>query len=478
MKHLFSILTLFAAIQLSGQTNFQPAQQLIKTFAKTWSNPAQVLKFNERGAGLLITHTLDSIVSKNASSVVTDKLEMEYNSQGYTTSMRQYGRNENPFVLGLESATSFEYQTPGYVSRILIDTFNTQTQQLDRQLEMEIIYDGSNRIDSVVISLDDPLFGSGFIPYLAIKEVYSGDLLVQTRQWINIILLGGWLPAAVIDYQYDANDRLTDQLTSGLDFESGDIVPTDWTTYTYNAQGLTDVVTDYSWNDPAWDPYQRTSYSYYPNETLSAEIIELYSTGAGAWENYLWTSYPVENVTDAFPVTSYEWDPALSTWNALDSTFNLLNPALPWSQVAAPTQLGLLSLLGGGSVGIGFIDDPKGSAIDEVQYFLVDTNSQQFYLDSRDIYYYGLSGSSAVNPVLPAYLSIFPNPALDQFYIDLDLEVIANYTVHNNTGAVVAKGQIGSGKHAVQTAGWVPGIYFVSIQLNDGSIYVQKQIIE
>src|SRR5688572_32386555 len=87
MKHLFSFLALFVAMQLNGQFDYQAAQKLALDAARGWANPQKVDHLTTRGA---ITHTLDSIVSRNGASVVVEKAEMEYNAEGLTTIMRQY----------------------------------------------------------------------------------------------------------------------------------------------------------------------------------------------------------------------------------------------------------------------------------------------------------------------------------------------------------------------------------------------------
>jgi hypothetical protein len=229
--------------------------------------------------------------------------------------------------------------------------------------------------------------------------------------------------------------------------------------------------------DPNWEPTQRFTYEYHANGKVHNEIREIYSSDSGTWANNVWTTYPVENVTDQYPVTSYIWDPNTSSWNPTDSTMSLLNPALPWNQVAAPTQLGLLNLLGGGS-GVGFIDDPDSPSALEVRYYLVDTLSGDFYFDSKDVYYYSLIGGSAVQTVLPEYLSISPNPAQDHFTIAFDLDTKASYTVYNITGVAVENGDMNQGRNTVETDGWATGIYYVMIKLNDGSVFVHKQMVE
>ena len=72
MKHLFSFLALFVAIQLNGQIDYTSAQKMVLDAARYWANPHNVDKLTTRGA---ITHSLDSIVSWNRSSVVTKKLK-------------------------------------------------------------------------------------------------------------------------------------------------------------------------------------------------------------------------------------------------------------------------------------------------------------------------------------------------------------------------------------------------------------------
>jgi len=233
MKYLFSLLALFVAVQINGQTDYQSAQKLVRDAARYWTNPQNIDQLNTRGA---ITHALDSIVSRNGANVVTARSEMEYNAEGLTTTMRQYAVDSLTGSLQLDAIITFSYQS-GSLSNLLFEEFNPETQMFEAFIEMDLAYDGSNRLDSAVISLEDPLFGGGFGPFLSMKQVYSGDLLVQTRQWIFVALLGGWVPASVTDLQYDDNDHLVDQLTSTINLGTGGIEPSDRTTYTYNTKG-------------------------------------------------------------------------------------------------------------------------------------------------------------------------------------------------------------------------------------------------
>ncbi len=477
MKPLFSLLALLITLNLTGQTNYQSAQALVKDFARFWSDPSNWDRLNDTRGSLVLTHKLDSVVTTNNVFATTEKTEMEYNSLGYTTKINQYGLDPVTFLLRLEGITTFEYQTPGYVSHILSEGINEETQQLETQLEMDIQYDGSNRLDSVVISLEDPFFGGGFGPFLSMQQVYDGDLLVQTRQWLFVALLGGWIPSSITDLYYDVDDQLTLKQSSTLDLGSGDIVPSDSITFTYNAQGLVAAETQYIWSDPVWEPSLRFNYEYHANGTLSEEKSQIYNTTTQTWDDNVRTLYPIENVTDEYPSSSYTWDPATASWYVTDSTVNLLNPALKWGQVAVPSQLGFLALLGGEG-GVDLFGDPDGSSIDESRYFISDSLSLDLHFESQDFYYYSLFDGSQINTVLPENIAVSPNPAGDYFIIDFDQPTKAKFNIVNVTGVSVVKGNLTQGKNTIQTSGWTPGIYYTTIQLEDGTTYVHKQSVQ
>lgn len=477
MKHLFTLLACIAVLQLHAQTVNPTAQKLVNNFAHFWSDPSNWERLNQGRSGLNLTHKLDSVVTKNNVFATTLKNEMEYNSLGYTTKINQYGLDSATFLLRLEGVTTFDYATPGYPSHINSEGINAETNQLETQLEMDLEYDGSNRLDSVVISIEDPLFGGGFGPFLSIKQVYSGDVLVQTRQWLFIALLGGWIPASITDLQYDGEGRLTDQLSSSLDFETGEIVPSDRTIISYNEQGLKETETDYNWSDPVWEPTQRIIYTYHSNATISDELRQIYNTISQTWDDNVWTKYPIEDVTTEYPSSAYFWDAAAATWYVTDSTVNLLNPALKWGQVAVPSQLSVLSLLGGETT-VDFFGEPDASVINESRYFLSDSLSLDLHFESEDFYYYSLFEGSGVNPVLPDFISISPNPAQDQFIINLDTDANANYAIYSNTGVAEVKGNIHSGSNSIQTTKLAPGIHYVLITMPDGKVYVHKQMVQ
>lgn len=468
MKTLYTLLAFCLTIQLQAQSGYQAADKLIRDFTQYWSVPGHAQKLNTRGIDL--THKLDSIVTRDGFDQLVSRTEMTYDDQNRTTEMRQFGPDSANTQIILQSIIRMEYFDLDLPNNVEIIGYDEATQQLVTQIAIEFFYDNQQRVDSLIISTEDPFFG-GFGPLLATKQVYNGDLLVQTRQWFNFILLGGWIPAGFTDYQYDSEDRLLDQLTSVVDISTGEILPDSRIGYEYNSDGLLEVQTEYIWEDPNWTPTQRFQYEYYDNGTIRNETLLIYSNGN--FENNVLTHYSVEEVTDQQPVTSYIWDPLVSSWRHTDSTMTYLNPTLPWDKVLAPTEFSVL-----GSAGFGSPFEFVGSSIINTDYFIWDTTGTQLFFTVDDVYYYSLLESSGTSTVLPEYLSILPNPAQDHFIIQMDTPLSGNYAVYSATGAQLEKGSITGGSQYVNTASWPTGMYYVVVRMDDGSSFVHKQVIE
>lgn len=475
MKYLYTFFIAFIAFNLSAQTNLKPAEALVRKYATFWSDPSHSYQVNERSLVFAPAYKLDSILTNEDNGVTLSRTEATYNSLGHTTEMRQFDLDSTTFQLELYSVTNFSYETPGYVSNILSKTYNPASQQLEDDLEMDIEYDGQNRVDSIVISLEDPLFGGGFGPFLGVKQVYNGDLLVQSRNWLYIALAGGWIPTSVTDYTYD-EDVLIEQVTTLVDFSTGELTLDTRTTYEYTSEGLQQSVTTYTYEEPLWVESTQEYYEYYNNGTVSTHSSLVFNTQSGEWENAQRVVYPVEEVDFEYPSVTYVWDSVLPGWVKTDSTINLLNPDVLWGDVAAPTQIAVLAFIGGEAADIGF--DPEASSIEEIRNFIVDDLSGELTLDYSDVYYYSPFETSAVNPVLPEYLSVTPNPAQHQFFINLNSDLTAEYTVFNNTGAALASGRVMEGQTTVYTNGWTPGLYYVLITSKDGASYIHKQLID
>lgn len=473
MKYTFTLLSLFVALQLFGQTDFTRYEKLIRDIATYGANPQFFSLENNARAGSVLTHNLDSVVTRDAASNIEYKQIIFYNKNGTTKTIDEYIVDSATTELRLQSIYTFTYAGLASPNNLLVESYNEDTQAFEETIGITLSYDGNERVDSVIVTLPDPLSGD-FGPLLGLKYVYVGDLLVQARQWYYISLFGSWFPASFVDFQYDGQDRLVDQITSILDFDILDLVLDSRTTYSYNAEGLTDTINRYNYDDPSWLQYDRDVLTYHNNGTMASDLLQGFN--GSQFVNNTLISYPVENVVDQYPTSTYLWNLLNNTWEVYDSTNNLLNPGLEWSQVAAPRELSVLSVLGSLDESVAFFSD--GPVTDEIHYFQVDTMTLLLEADGKDYYYYSLRDGSGVSDVLPEYIAVTPNPAQEQFIISLDQNIKAEYVVYAVNGIEKVRGLANQGTNYILTSSWLKGMYYVLITLEDGSTFAHKQLIQ
>lgn len=472
MKSTFTFLGMFLTITLFGQADFTKYQDLIDKFSHSCSTPQIFEMDHQARAGVELTHNLDSIVSKFG-SFVYNRLEMQYNENGTTRRIDEYALDSTNTTLRHESIYTITHNDADLPSSLLVESLNEETQQFEESIGIVLSYDGMDRTDSVTVSTEDPFTGS-FGPLIGLKYVYSGGHLVQTRQWLYISLFGSWVPGSITDFQYDGQDRLVEQQTSVFDFLTMDLNLNSRTTYGYNGNGLTDTVNTYLWLDPMWVPEQRSAFDYYGNDAVANQYDQLHD--GSNFVNSGWTHYPVEEVDDFYPINYYMWDVPGSQWSLVDSTSNLLNPTLLWSQVAAPTELGVLAVLGSVDPNVPFLTD--GAVTDEIHYFLADTILQPLLPAGMDFYHYSLRAGSGVAQTLPEYVNVQPNPAQDHFSIFIDQDIKADYIVYSSNGTEIRRGVARQGANTVETANWPQGMYYVIMTFEDGRTFAHKQLIQ
>ena len=469
MKLTFSFLMLFSFGLLSAQADFKAYEQKLADFKKYCAN-AQTWAFTTIENRSVKTHTMDSVVTTNPSGVVVAKTTLAYNDDLHTETMYQYYWDSLTQAIALGTIISFEYGGNDLPINIKIEDYNPDSQEFELTTEMDVFYDNQLRVDSLAISTEDPFTGE-FGPLLATKQIFSEDLLVETRQWLYISFFGLWIPSQTF-YEYDQDDRLTETITTTVDFVTFEITNESRSVYTYNASGLVETRTDYVWADPVWEPSTRITYAYHGNGTISEEIQQNFVLGA--WVNAVSTRYPVEDVSTDQPSITSVWNETTSTWVRSDSIHNHLNPALPWEDVVFPSELSILSLGLGGEV----VVNTTGPSIDVTEYFLYDSLSQEAFLDVRESYYYTLIGGSATHDIPADAFIISPNPSQGTFVIEAD-EIFSNtYTVYNNAGALISKGEMNNHRTEVYTTGWAPGLYFIQVLTLDGQSVIRKQIVE
>ena len=463
MKNIILLALSILTFQLAAQTGFERAMDLSKKITKEVSSN----HFNPESLLSMKTHKLDSVLALTDNDIITVKIEFEYNAEGNTTVMRQFEKDSFSSALILTTVVTSEYDNGPNPTHVTIDGLNEDTHLLERQAEYDAFYDGLGRVDSLVISVADPLTGV-FAELIAIKYVYDGDLLDLTRQWFN---LGAWLLFTVTDNIYNNDDLLIEAITQALNFQTFLLENTTRTTYSYTGNGLTEASTTFYWEDPNWIQESQILYEYYANGTLQSEITQDYFNGE--WVNNTRTLYHQDVVDDEFDATAYSW--VNDAWAKTDSTHHILNPLLPWENVASPTGFSILPEIG--SVADAFLGFSESSIV-ETELFAFNSITGEFYLTERDIFFYSLFDPTRVETVLPDYLRVSPNPSSTDLIIHLDADHIGVYTVTSLSGQRITSGELGNGATVIKSGNWTPGMYIILFDFQDGTKYVHKQVIE
>ena len=78
------------------------------------------------------------------------------------------------------------------------------------------------------------------------------------------------------------------------------------------------------------------------------------------------------------------------------------------------------------------------------------------------------------------YLSVYPNPANDVLNINMDNKAGAAtaYAVVDVTGRTVLSGNASANQFNVSLSSVKPGLYFVQVMLNDGSVATKRIVVQ
>lgn len=77
----------------------------------------------------------------------------------------------------------------------------------------------------------------------------------------------------------------------------------------------------------------------------------------------------------------------------------------------------------------------------------------------------------AINMLYENNISIFPNPASDQLYVNYEGEKSIDITIYNNLGAIVLQGSLYHGSNLFDVSAFANGIYTIRFNDTDGSFY-------
>lgn len=428
---------------------------------------------NSQSSRAAFTHTLDSIISTTGVGQVVARELFSYDDKGRLTQSVSYEINEETFELGLIGIYSFSYNDNDQLKAFRLEGPDEEGEVVV-QGEGELFYE-NGRIDSLILNYPDPLTGV-FGPLLANRYIYDGDNLVKIRQWLNFILLGGWIPNGETDYEYAGGNRPVVITFSTIDFLSGELTPAQRTEITYYPNNRVQSFVEFIWNDELgeWQASESTEYFYFANDRIQEEISSIYDFVNGQWINSYRTTYEVNNPDEYQVANTYAWDAEQENWIPTDSAYLELRSDLPIANVAYADFSFASQLLNGFSVEE---TDDYTHAPNQDLYYIYDQAAGEYVIVTETNFYYSELEASSVSDVLPEFVSITPNPATEMVNIRIDQDVRGKYNAMSLDGRMVARGTINGGDNVINTAAWTPGVYVLTFQLEGQQPVAWRQVI-
>jgi hypothetical protein len=77
------------------------------------------------------------------------------------------------------------------------------------------------------------------------------------------------------------------------------------------------------------------------------------------------------------------------------------------------------------------------------------------------------TGTTAVNALRPSEVAVYPNPANDLMYVEMN-EKMSEVKFINITGQVIYREPVRSSRHEINVGSFTPGIYVLQVTTDNG----------
>lgn len=278
-----------------------------------------------------------------------------------------------------------------------------------------------------------------------ITLTYNSNNLV-TNTLISLYYGGNWIDFMRMSASYNAQKKVTEELTEVFEMQTMVWENNSKTLYTYNNGGYLYQETEQTWDFVAWQNSERTTSTYNSSNFVTEDVIEYMESNGWEIDSRLLYSYDSHwNVTE-----TKEQHFEQNIWENLmlyTGTYNAQNKLLEWV----------------------------------TQYW----DGTTYGNEEKDVYLYGLT-IIGINPISETEIpfSLYPNPATSHTSISFNLPVssLVDITIHDFSGRTVQTqnlGILGSGEHTTtfSTTSLSQGYYFVTLSNGNEILSKEKLVI-
>ncbi|MCL2246289.1 MAG: T9SS type A sorting domain-containing protein [Lentimicrobiaceae bacterium] len=446
MKKTFLLIALMISVTGFSQTGTKPAKSTNAIKQRldsiiTLPYYKQFFSFDERGNQTLFMWV--SWISNANQWFETLREEYSYDAANNVIKINYYRFNYNTYILKLARVDEFEWDDKGNKTMETWLYWDEGVIEMGGRSEYEYHADGKEVVtiyytwidnDWQTISKDETIY-----------DEYGHEILNICYAWVG----NEWKLINKEETTYDEHGNCIYYLMS---FWYGDWVGKETSIkkyeYDYDASGNITLRVSYWCNEgetelllQAKDIYE---YDDAGNITMSEKYYKDWITGdlAGDKEENTY-----DEVGNRIMFISYEWE--MDNWVKLGKCEFIYDLDFPAAMLTIPSSNDI---------------DDYNMEYQRLELKKYSWNGFEYKEFKSDIYYWTAQGMQGISNPQPQnnIITLYPNPAHSEIYVQLAIQERANYSIYNNTGQKLISGQVRDGEF-INVESLSPGIYFFNI---------------
>jgi len=350
--------------------------------------------------------------------------------------------------ISLGDSTTYSYNNIYHITQTRFWNYDAGAAiwRLERRLT-DYSYDANGNLLSVTEQHGNDT--NGWVNFARTTNTFDGNnhqLTAISETWSG----AAWVVDNTLNWVYDVNGNVLSQTSDEIRY-----------LFTYNAEGLLDMLTQQSFIFGNWENIYRTLYTYIPNDTDLASVTTQ-EWANSAWENYSRTSYTYNANGNAVVTLDETW-----ITGAWENIGNLL------SDYDADQNL------------VHWVSQYwSGTAWEDVIQMIAEYDDESNILKSRWEYnfgvwqpitlfgYYYTEFVSANAPMLTDF-QIFPNPTSS--FIVLKSQGFEQAKIFDTRGQLLrTQGLSGQAEETIRVGDLPVGNYFLQVTSADGKTGVKS----
>ncbi|HMQ08274.1 MAG TPA: T9SS type A sorting domain-containing protein [Saprospiraceae bacterium] len=387
---------------------------------------------------------LDSLLTQvyNQSSMeffTVYKYDFIYNDEDQIITILDYDWTSSGYEL--YERWSFEYESHGRISSLIIDYPGTGGFIFDLRLELNYDIDGnliretfSEWIDGAWLEVERVLytFDNNVLMMYVIEYFDENDL--------------SWYAETRTTNSYN-NGNLTTIITEDYDFEEENWTLSTKVNQSFDNDLLVELLLEF-WDEveEIWIPYYIEVYAYDGNGNQTSKLINIFSFITDEWEHFSRYEYYYEN-NRLVQEINFIWDEDELFWEEESRSDITYNGEIDPSQTLVVPDFIYFQLS----------SDPIDMEVN------LKFENGEWIFDNRQTYHYSQEGTTSVTDLSIPGFNIYPNPASHTLFLEFE------YTAQPLTLQIFdIKGRLihmdmGINKNAIDVSRFIPGLYVYRI---------------